>query len=92
MRAMWGTARPMKATGPQKAVAEAVSTPVTASSCVRRRRVATPRFSAYCSPRSSALSGLASATEQARPAAVTAAISGTCRMGTPPKLPRPHTM
>ena len=56
MRDMCGTASPMKAMGPQKAVAEAVRSPVTTSSWLRRRMVFTPRFSAYCSPKSSVLS------------------------------------
>ena len=57
MRATWGTARPMKATGPQKAVVMAVSRPVTTSSQLRTRRMFTPRFSAYLSPSNKALSG-----------------------------------
>ena len=45
-RAMWGTARPMKAMGPQKAVEVAVRIPVVKSSRLRVRGILIPRFSA----------------------------------------------
>lgn len=70
---MWGTDRPMKATGPQKAVVVAVSQPVTSSRRFRVSRVLIPRFSAYCSPRSKALSGLINKSEAANPAMFAAA-------------------
>ena len=92
MRAICGTASPMKAMGPQNAVADAVRSPVTNSSLLRSATVFTPRFSAYCSPSNSMLSGLTSMSEHARPITVTAVNVGMLLMDTPPKLPRPHTM
>lgn len=82
----------MNAIGPQNAVAEAVSIPVITSRLLRRRSVFMPRFSAYCSPRSSVLSGFMSNIDRLRPATVAVANNGIWRIDTPPKLPRPHTM
>ena len=44
--AIWGTANPIKAIGPQKAVVMAVRMPVTTNSQLRTRWVLIPRFSA----------------------------------------------
>src|SRR3712207_7314098 len=76
MRATWGTARPMKATGPQKAVTTAVRKPVTTSNQLRTRLTLKPKFSAYRVPSSSALSGLTNKTEAPKPINVTEANKG----------------
>ena len=71
IRAICGTARPMNDTGPQNAVIMATSKLVESSSQLRVRIMFIPRFSAYISPSSSALSGLISDTAMASPTATT---------------------
>ena len=56
-RAMWGTDKPIKVMGPQKAVVVAVSSPVAKSNRFLVKEILTPRFSAYRVPNSMALSG-----------------------------------
>lgn len=67
---MCGTAKPRKEIGPQKAVVIAVSNPVVISNMLRVRRMLTPKFSAYLTPNSMALSGLIRSIESSSPANV----------------------
>ena len=89
---MWGTASPIKATGPQKAVVIAVSRPVTISSQLRTRMMFTPKFSAYLSPSIRAFSGFISSKAPKSPANVTMANTGMLVIDTPPNEPIPHTI
>ena len=90
-RAICGTANPIKAPVPQKAVVIAVRIPVTTSRKLRVRCVLMPRFSAYCSPKSKAFKGFIIKREAVRPKMTTEAKRGMWAMETPPKFPNPHT-
>ena len=89
-RAIWGTARPMKDIGPQKAVTTAVIRPVQTSTWIRATRTLTPRLAAYFSPSSRALSGLTSSRAQTRPAQAAAEKKGSWAEETEEKSPIPH--
>ena len=91
-RVMCGTASPIKATGPQKAVVMAVRMPVTINSQLRVRTMLMPRFSAYWSPSIRAFSGLISSSAPISPAMVTVANTGIVCIDTPPNDPMPHTI
>ena len=90
--AMCGTASPINAIGPQNAVAEAVSKPVIKSNLFRRALVFTPKFSAYCSPKSRVLRGFTNKSEHIKPTTVIVVKVGMWLIGTPPKFPNPHTI
>lgn len=59
-RAICGTANPIKDIGPQYAVVIAVNNPAQSSNRKRTILIFTPKFRAYLSPKSRALSGLMS--------------------------------
>ena len=82
----------MKAMGPQKAVTTAVSNPVMISKAMRRRWTLKPKFSAYCSPKSMAFSGLMRSNEANKPMMAMRVKYPTSFIDTLPKLPIPHTI
>ena len=87
---MWGTANPINATGPQKAVVAAVRIPVARSSRFLVLLIFTPKFSAYLFPNSMALRGLMSKIAMNIPIKIRRENSGSCSIDTPPKFPSPH--
>ena len=89
-RARCGTAKPMKAIGPQKDVDKAVIIPVSNSIVVRKRFMSTPKFSANLLPISIRFKGFTSRDETTMQIMETAAYNGNIVSDTPEKLPIPH--
>lgn len=89
-RAMWGTASPINATGPQYAVVTAVCMPVSKSKSMRVCWAFIPRLAAYLSPSSRAFNGLTSKRERPMQSVVALVNVGKCSMLTLLKLPMPH--
>ena len=89
-RAICGTANPIKAIGPQKAVVIAVSIPVAINNRLRVSRTFTPRFSAYRFPNNKAFKGLINMTDKTKPAVIETTNTGNCPEDTPLKFPNPQ--
>jgi len=85
-----GTANPIKAIGPQKAVVIAVSIPVAINNRLRVSRTFTPRFSAYRFPNNKAFKGLINMTDKTKPAVIETTNTGNCPEDTPLKFPNPQ--
>lgn len=89
-RAMCGTASPIKETGPQNAVAVAVSSPVQSRINKRVRLILMPRLAAYISPNNMAFRGFMSKTERKIPVSEMMTKKGNRSLVTAEKSPIPH--